>query len=91
MNVYCEDVDDEAYHADPAVDQWWGDSEACDCSCYSGEADSNDYYNGYYNYYNDDYYNYFNGYDSLYDSLTYMCVNEFHNSDGRCDWMSPVV
>ena len=47
MNVYCEDVDDEAYHADPAVDQWWGDSEACDCSCYSGEADSNDYYNGY--------------------------------------------
>ena len=47
LNVYCEDVDDEAYHADPAVDQWWGDSEACDCSCYSGEADSNNYYNNY--------------------------------------------
>ena len=78
LNVYCEDVDDEAYHADPAVDQWWGDSEACDCSCYSGEADSNDYYNGYYNYYN--------GYEYEYDSAAYMCVDDFKNFDPRCDW-----
>ena len=78
LNVYCEDVDDEAYHADPAVDQWWGDSEACDCSCYSGEADSNDYYNGYYNYYN--------GYEYEYDSAAYMCVDDFQNFDPRCDW-----
>ena len=78
LNVYCEDVDDEAYHADPAVDQWWGDSEACDCSCYSGEADSNNYYNNYYNYYN--------GYEYEYDSAAYMCVDDFQNFDPRCDW-----
>ena len=35
LNVYCEHVDDDAYHADNAVDQWWGESETCDCSCYT--------------------------------------------------------
>ena len=33
LNVYCEDVDDDAFDSYYAVDQWWSDID-CDCSCY---------------------------------------------------------
>ena len=75
MNVYCEEVDDEAYHAEHAVDQWFGNAEECDCSCYSGEANNDNY---------DNYYMFM--YMPVYDSDVYVCIDNADWGDDRCDW-----
>ena len=41
LNVYCEDVDDDAFDSYYAVDQWFTNVE-CDCSCY--HSTSNEYH-----------------------------------------------
>ena len=37
LNVYCEDVDDDAIDSYYAVDQWFTDID-CDCSCYNSTS-----------------------------------------------------
>ena len=35
LNLYCEDVDDDAFHSHDSVDQWWSEID-CDCCVLHG-------------------------------------------------------